>query len=77
MLMTVSEFADFHFDPCLGKFIDIPNSNHFGTIMVYKFRVLQISEAFHFHAVLSCRLVHRLPWHGQWSKLSNNIEGSQ
>ena len=44
----------FHFGPCLGKFVDIPYINYFCAIMVYEFRVLQIPEPLHFHAVLSC-----------------------
>ena len=29
-------FADFHFGPCGGKFVDIPKVNHFGTIMDWR-----------------------------------------
>ena len=40
----------------LSMFVDIPHVyvNHFGAIMVYEYRELRVSEAFHFHAVLSC-----------------------
>ena len=47
--------ADFQFGPCLGKFVGIQYAyiNHFGAIMVYKFRELEIPEPFHFNAALS------------------------
>ena len=53
---------DFHFCPCLSKFVDIPYINYFGTIMVYELRTLQIlPKPFHFHAALLARLA----WHAQ------------
>ena len=31
-------FSDFHFGPCLCKFLDIPYVKHLGDVMVYEFR---------------------------------------
>ena len=42
---------------CLGKFVDISYVNHFGALIVYKLRTLQIPKPFHFHFTLSCWLV--------------------
>ena len=39
---------------CLGKFVDISYVNHFGALIVYKLRTLQIPKPFHFHFTLSC-----------------------
>ena len=58
------KFADFHFGPCLGKFVDIQYVNHFGAIIVY--------ELPDFAADSSTFLFPRCP-----TKLSNSIERSQ
>ena len=47
-----TEFVNFLFGPCRGKFVDIPSINHFGVIMVYAIQTLQIPGPFHFHPVL-------------------------
>ena len=50
-----------HHFVCLGKLVDISYVNHFGAIMAYEVRTLQIPEPSHLHAVL----LTRLAWHGR------------
>ena len=57
---------------CFGKFVGISYVNHFGAIMVYELRMLQIPELFHFHAVL----LTPLAWHGRRYRTTQKILSS-
>ena len=65
------QFADFHFGPCRGKFVDFPHLNHFSAIM--DLGISDIADFRSFPFSRSLALLIRSPW----SKLSNNIKGTQ